>query len=307
MNMSHNPMDASGRMRYEDNGRGRQGISSRKEDSEKQNHEIRKAKTTMKANQYILTAGLAVAVVWATDARASLINVGDSLTIHGGLGSLRNSGQVNNGRGGTSYHNISAGLFSVQVVNLSQANNAFTIGTFCTDLGVSWNSATTRYTAVAFAGATGLSPTWSVVPQAIQNVSYIYNQYYLPAAANNSLTADEASGMQLAIWEALYDTGSLGTISGSLSSGNFRARNFDTGTMTDAAAYVADVNAARTGGWNFTQYTNTWLDPVNNNSQGLIWNNTVHCPEPTTMIAGALLLLPFGASTLRFLRKNRSM
>jgi hypothetical protein len=28
-------------------------------------------------------------------------------------------------------------------------------------------------------------------------------------------------------------------------------------------------------------------------------------PEPTTMIAGALLLLPFGASTIRILRKNR--
>jgi len=29
-------------------------------------------------------------------------------------------------------------------------------------------------------------------------------------------------------------------------------------------------------------------------------------PEPTTMLAGALLLLPFGASTLRILRKNRA-
>jgi hypothetical protein len=29
-------------------------------------------------------------------------------------------------------------------------------------------------------------------------------------------------------------------------------------------------------------------------------------PEPTTMIAGALLLLPFGASTLRIVRKNRA-
>jgi len=28
-------------------------------------------------------------------------------------------------------------------------------------------------------------------------------------------------------------------------------------------------------------------------------------PEPTTMIAGALLLLPFGASTLRVLRRHR--
>ena len=30
----------------------------------------------------------------------------------------------------------------------------------------------------------------------------------------------------------------------------------------------------------------------------------VAVPEPTTMIAGALLLLPFGASTLRILRKK---
>jgi hypothetical protein len=29
-------------------------------------------------------------------------------------------------------------------------------------------------------------------------------------------------------------------------------------------------------------------------------------PEPTTIIAGALLLLPFGMSTLRMLRKNRN-
>jgi hypothetical protein len=33
---------------------------------------------------------------------------------------------------------------------------------------------------------------------------------------------------------------------------------------------------------------------------------TYAVPEPTTMIAGALLLLPFGASTLRILRKNRT-
>jgi hypothetical protein len=35
-------------------------------------------------------------------------------------------------------------------------------------------------------------------------------------------------------------------------------------------------------------------------------NITGAVPEPTTMISGALLLLPFGASTLRILRKNRA-
>jgi hypothetical protein len=33
---------------------------------------------------------------------------------------------------------------------------------------------------------------------------------------------------------------------------------------------------------------------------------SVPVPEPTTVIAGALLLLPFGASTLRILRRNRA-
>ena len=33
----------------------------------------------------------------------------------------------------------------------------------------------------------------------------------------------------------------------------------------------------------------------------------VAVPEPTTVIAGALLLVPFGLSTLRILRKNRTM
>ena len=41
---------------------------------------------------------------------------------------------------------------------------------------------------------------------------------------------------------------------------------------------------------------------VNNVYNGL---SDVPVPEPTTVIAGALLLLPFGASTLRMLRRNR--
>jgi len=38
---------------------------------------------------------------------------------------------------------------------------------------------------------------------------------------------------------------------------------------------------------------------------GDTWADVVPVPESTTMIAGALLLLPFAASTLRILRKNR--
>lgn len=264
----------------------------------------------MKARRFILGAGLAVAVAWAIDARAALINVSDSLNITGGInGSLADTGYVNNGQGGNSYENVYSGVFDVQVVNTSQANNTFNIGTFCTDVGINWNSATTAYKAVAFAGADGVSPAWSTVPAAIQNASYIYNQYYIPAATGGTLTADEAAGMQLAIWKVLYDTGSNGKLAANVdtfTSGQLQAYGFGTAAMNDAAGYVGDVNSARGGSWDFTQYTDTWLDPVASNSQGLIWNNTTPVPEPTTMIAGALLLLPFGASTLRILRKNRT-
>jgi hypothetical protein len=42
-------------------------------------------------------------------------------------------------------------------------------------------------------------------------------------------------------------------------------------------------------------------------NETLLWNGSEFdvVPEPTTMIAGASLLLPLGASTLRILRRNR--
>ena len=264
-----------------------------------------------KINKMIAGAMVAGAVVWALDASASLINVGDSLGIYGGVNpSLSDTGYINDGQGGSSYDHVYAGALSVTVVDYSQQNQTFTIGTFCTDAGITWQSGSASspvgYTATAFAGAAGIQPSWSVNPQAIQNASYLYNQYYIPAVNANTLTADQAAGLQLAIWKVLYDTAASGSVGGtSFSSGaKFLAYGFGNIAMNDAAGYITDVNTARSGGWNFSQYTDTWLKPNANNSQGLIWNNTTPVPEPTTMIAGALLLLPFGASTLRILRRR---
>ena len=46
--------------------------------------------------------------------------------------------------------------------------------------------------------------------------------------------------------------------------------------------------------------------PDNYEVSGVMDLNVTAVPEPTTVIAGTLLLLPFGASTLRILRKNRA-
>jgi hypothetical protein len=65
-----------------------------------------------------------------------------------------------------------------------------------------------------------------------------------------------------------------------------------TATFTPTAAGDLSFLAANTG----TAATKVYLDDV----------SLTAVPEPSTMIAGALLLLPFAASTLRKLRKNRT-
>lgn len=62
--------------------------------------------------------------------------------------------------------------------------------------------------------------------------------------------------------------------------------------------------------WNVGEYLLGWEDLRWDNSDKdyqdmLVKVSAVPVPEPTTLIAGALLLLPFAASTLRFVRKNR--
>lgn len=59
----------------------------------------------------------------------------------------------------------------------------------------------------------------------------------------------------------------------------------------DGSTLKESARATWNGGWSFATIQNPHTAPV---------------PEPTTMIAGALLLLPFGASTIRMLRKNRT-
>ena len=67
------------------------------------------------------------------------------------------------------------------------------------------------------------------------------------------------------------------------------------GNITSVAAWTSDSNVAGplNGGWDKASDINVQ-----------VYGTVV--PEPTTMIAGALLLLPFGASTLRILRKKQT-
>jgi hypothetical protein len=62
-----------------------------------------------------------------------------------------------------------------------------------------------------------------------------------------------------------------------------------------------------TATWNPNEYLLAWEDLPNGDfdyQDMLVKVDATPVPEPTTMLAGALLLLPFGASTLRILRKE---
>lgn len=95
--------------------------------------------------------------------------------------------------------------------------------------------------------------------------------------------------------------------------GNGDAADTISFTITDTSgtwASASDVLAANGSGYEAAAHIFVTASPADASAGALVTgyaggNGVVVVPEPTTMIAGALLLLPFGASTLRMFRKNR--
>ena len=270
----------------------------------------------------LIRSGLCVAVasaLCATVSQAGLINLGDgNITLNNGspLISAGQSATVKYWDTVTStYKTVSttAGTFKLNVINPSGTPTTGTIYTYCTDVGIYWQSGQ-RYEAVQFSDgdANGIRPAWSALTESIENASWLYNTYYSNPNETSYITdAKKAAGMQLAIWKVLYDTvDGTGIINptawntGNLQVTGGTANNANQG-VSWASQLLADLNAARANN-TFTVYSDTWLHPVNENSQGMIYNDLTPVPEPTTILAGALLLLPFGASTIRYFRKNRA-
>lgn len=142
---------------------------------------------------------------------------------------------------------------------------------------------------------------------AIQNAADIFfnNVGAAMAAIGTLAKQEEWAALQLAVWEALYDSGT-GSPGLSLTSGRFTATSADSTTLTLANAMLAGLSA-NPHYVGFTLYPDPTVpsdqDPYPAQS---VFYNVTPVPEPTTMIAGALLLLPFGMSTLRVLRRYRT-
>jgi hypothetical protein len=78
-------------------------------------------------------------------------------------------------------------------------------------------------------------------------------------------------------------------------------------TVEETGLFGAPYSEIMNGYWGYHPGVNQVGSIYNGNVlQDVTYNIISDVPEPTTMIAGALLLLPFGASTIRILRKNRT-
>lgn len=171
--------------------------------------------------------------------------------------------------------------------------------TVCVDLeGRIYTGQNYTFDKVPFSGQTGLNPHWGT-PGTDTTAAYqgIENAAWLFAHHNTVTTAEDWAALQLAVWDVIYNTDVNGKVTGT----RFSVTNpGSSGAWAEAQTWVSALSSGRT-----QDYVGYLLKPTDNTAQELFIGVTP-VPEPTTIIAGALLLLPFGASTLRILRKNRT-
>jgi hypothetical protein len=110
---------------------------------------------------------------------------------------------------------------------------------------------------------------------------------------------------------------SVPIVGGTTYSLDFWVKADGVGTLTVTLDSVTVDSLLFVGATAYTHHTYASVTPLATGTLNFAWSdggtqhaflddvNLAAVPEPTTMIAGAMLLLPFGASTLRFMRKAR--
>jgi hypothetical protein len=212
--------------------------------------------------------------------------------------------------GGSAFSALAGGIAIQRVGGDTGVPNNYV--TICTDVGgtlyLGWTY--TYDKPVPFSGQTGINPNWGAdngfggtpneasAQKAIQNAAELFYTHFDVLTTG---TTSQKAALQLAVWDAIYDTDATGQLTGNRFSfsGNSAAL---AQTWLDALTHT-------------TSYTGGLLypDPLNQGNpngeppQELLMRTQdfTPVPEPTTVIAGALLLLPFGASTLRILRRKQ--
>jgi hypothetical protein len=224
----------------------------------------------------------------------------------------------------TLYNNVYAGGIQISQPSGSKDGLPNNYVSICTDfLGSLYVGKTYSYlgSPVTPSGNKGgTDPGWNNPSLAFANASYLYNTQGnlgsggLGTGSKTGLSVEDMAALQLAVWMVLYDTGSNGKVlmnsAGTqlLSSDEFYIcttgnSGNDTAAITLALSWVAGLTGNNKNIDSLLQPDPTvkysWQS---NPAQELMYSSV---PEPATILAGVLLLLPLGASTIRKLRKSQ--
>jgi hypothetical protein len=188
-----------------------------------------------------------------------------------------------------------------------------TFQTFCIEYNEEFGPGNTyqyNQNSGAVAGGAGVDAIDSHTGLAMDNISigtaYLYSQFR--NGGLGTLTASQAGQLQNAIWylENEITFAQLSTMNGVDGTSYYTLAKTGTST-TDTTVFNDSLGAYGVIAMNlFNGAYGTPVTNPNGTNYSLNQDQLAVVPEPTTMIAGALLLLPFGASTLRILRKNRT-
>jgi hypothetical protein len=194
------------------------------------------------------------------------------------------------------------------IMTTSTPGFSSTLLTYCTDVGVDL-SHSFNYTPTALSAATGVSPAW--VSGGIQNAATLWFD-----DKGSATTATQTAGLQLAIWELLYNAPvgsySLATLE-SHSNGGFYVTTTDSNSTAAMNAAIADLNTFAS----LTPEVNQviWLAPTEANgttggSQGLLYpgtttNNVPNAPDSASTLGMlGLAVLALGVASRKLSAAN---
>jgi hypothetical protein len=243
-----------------------------------------------------------------------------------GFNAYLNGSQIING-------NDLIGVYQFNINSISPDNLTISTPFWTTCLSPAGNlnsGVADNYTLQTFAQAQpGINPSAWVSPAGsplagIQNANYLFSQQAGTFEAGGTLgglytgsSSDQAAAMTLAMWTALFNSTSYGTAANGTSaagSGFFVDLSGNANLLND---YNLNLSALQAYGG--TPYANGYVltpspDEFADAGQAMILlGSTIPnggfqpVPEPTTFLAGALLLLPFGATVLRIVRRRQGV
>jgi len=224
------------------------------------------------------------------------------------------SGQVVNGNDAIGIY-----AFNVSQVTAPSPSTPNPLYSVCLSPAGLLDTGTYTYNTIPFTGVGGASPgiypsQWAVgageQPYGINNAAYLWSTYGSGILASKDSAA--AAALEFAIWTALYNS----TGYAQLGNDYFTVNGLSGTTSDDYTAYLKGLKDSTFSGG----YTGDILEgqgavsggPNSGQSQEFFLLQPASqvatpVPEPATIFAGAMLLLPIGVSAARILRKKSTV